>query len=94
MKSIRPVSDLRNNYSDISRSVHETGRPVFLTKNGEGDMVVLSMDAYENLEFSSEVYQKLLDAEREARSSTARFSSKEVLAAVRRATEDAESRIA
>ena len=39
---IRPVSDLRNNFADISRTVHETGEPVFLTKNGYGDMVVLS----------------------------------------------------
>ena len=44
---IRPVSDLRNNFADISRTVHETGEPVFLTKNGYGDMVVLSMEAYE-----------------------------------------------
>lgn len=39
---IRPVSDLRNNFADISKTVHETKKPVFLTKNGFGDMVVLS----------------------------------------------------
>ena len=44
---IRPVSDLRNNFADISRTVHETAKPVFLTKNGYGDMVVMSMEAYE-----------------------------------------------
>ena len=37
MPHIRPVSDLRNNFSDISKIVHETGEPVFLTKNGYGD---------------------------------------------------------
>ena len=42
--AIRPVSDLRNNFADISKTVHETGKPVFLTKNGFGDMVVLSME--------------------------------------------------
>ena len=51
MKMIRPVSDLRNNFADISKTVHETAQPVFLTKNGYGDMVVLSMDAFENLQF-------------------------------------------
>ena len=56
MKMIRPVSDLRNNFADISKTVHETAQPVFLTKNGYGDMVVLSMDAFENLQFESEVY--------------------------------------
>ena len=49
MKTIRPVSDLRNNFADISKTVHETAKPVFLTKNGYGDMVVLSMEAYEIL---------------------------------------------
>lgn len=45
MKMIRPVSDLRNSFADISKTVHETAKPVFLTKNGYGDMVVLSMEA-------------------------------------------------
>lgn len=61
---IRPVSDLRNNFADISKTVHETQRPVFLTKNGFGDMVVLSMEAYENLQLESEIYFKLAEAER------------------------------
>lgn len=37
MNNIRPVSDLRNNFSEISKTVHETKQPVFLTKNGFGD---------------------------------------------------------
>jgi len=41
MPKIRPVSDLRNNFADISRIVHETAEPVFLTKNGYDDMVVI-----------------------------------------------------
>ena len=80
MKMIRPVSDLRNNFADISKTVHE---PVFLTKNGYGDMVVLSMDAFENLQFESEVYFKLQEAEREAKLTDKRYSSKEVLKAMR-----------
>ena len=62
MNTIRPVSDLRNNFADISRTVHETAQPVFLTRNGYGDMVVMSMEAYENLQFESQVYFKLQDA--------------------------------
>ncbi|MDO5115913.1 MAG: type II toxin-antitoxin system Phd/YefM family antitoxin [Synergistaceae bacterium] len=83
MKTIRPVSDLRNNFSDISKTVHETAQPVFLTKNGYGDMVVLSMEAYERLQFDSEVYFKLLEAEREAEYTDKRYSPKEVLRAMR-----------
>ena len=48
MNMIRPVSDLRNNFADISKTVHETAQPVFLTKNGYGDMVIMSMQAYES----------------------------------------------
>ena len=83
MKMIRPVSDLRNNFADISKTVHETAQPVFLTKNGYGDMVVLSMEAFEALHFDSVVYFKLQEAEREAELTSIRFSSKEVLTAMR-----------
>ena len=51
MSQIRPVSDLRNHFSDISRTVHETSEPVILTKNGYGDMVVLSYDEYEKYQY-------------------------------------------
>ena len=55
----------------------------FLTKNGYGDMVVLSMEAFENLQFESEVYFKLKEAEREADLTNQRYSSKEVLKAMK-----------
>lgn len=83
MNMIRPVSDLRNNFADISKTVHETAQPVFLTKNGYGDMVVLSMEAYENLQFESEVYFKLQAAEREAKMTNTRYSSKDALKAMK-----------
>ena len=83
MKMIRPVSDLRNNFAEISKTVHETAQPVFLTKNGYGDMVVLSMEAFENLQFESEIYFKLQAAERKAELSSERYSSKDVLKAMK-----------
>ena len=85
MKMIRPVSDLRNNFADISKTVHETAQPVFLTKNGYGDMVVMSMEAFESLQVESEVYFKLQAAEREAELTDKRYSSKEILQAMREA---------
>ena len=78
MPLIKPVSDLRNNFADISRVVHETDEPVFLTKNGYGDMVVMSMEAYERHQFESEVYFKLKEAELEAKTTNKRYSHKEV----------------
>lgn len=83
MNNIRPVSDLRNNFAEISKTVHETKQPVFLTKNGFGDMVVLSMEAYESLQFESEVYFKLKEAEKEAEINSTRYSAKEVLKALK-----------
>lgn len=76
-KSIRPISDLRNKFADISKKVHETNEPVFLTKNGYGDMVVMSIESYESLKFESEIYFKLLEAEK-SRKTSKRYSQADV----------------
>ncbi|MCD8509308.1 MAG: type II toxin-antitoxin system Phd/YefM family antitoxin [Bacillus sp. (in: Bacteria)] len=83
MPYIRPVSDLRNNFADISRTVHETAEPVFLTKNGYGDMVVMSIEAYERKLFESDIYFKLKEAELEAKSKDKRLSHEEVVSDLR-----------
>lgn len=49
MALIRPCADLRNNYNEISKICHETNQPIYITKNGTNDLVVLSNAAYENL---------------------------------------------
>ena len=56
-----------------------------MTKNGYGDMVVLSMEAFEQLQFESEVYFKLQAAEREAEESNTRYSGRDVLTAMKAA---------
>jgi len=83
MPRIRPVSDLRNNFADISRMVHETSEPVFLTKNGHGDMVVMSIEAYERKQFESEIFFKLKEAQLEAESTDVRYSHEEVFSDLR-----------
>ena len=50
MAVIRPSAELRNNYNEISRICHETQQPVYITKNGADDLVVLSNEAYEKNE--------------------------------------------
>lgn len=65
---IRPSSDLRNKFAEISELVHEKGEPVFITKNGRDDMVVMSMAAFEQKEAKLELMEKLLEAESEVRS--------------------------
>jgi len=58
MPVIRPCADLRNNYNEISRICHETKKPVFITKNGRNDVVILSSEAFETYD---EAYETLAE---------------------------------
>ena len=49
MPIIRPSSDLRNNYNEISTMCHKTNKPVYITKNGAGDLAIMSIELYEEL---------------------------------------------
>ena len=80
--NIRPVSDLRNHYSDVEREVGESG-PVFLTKNGYGSLVVMNMDQYEYL--VGGVEDALDAADRQAAASEVRYTHDEVFGSIRRA---------
>ena len=79
MTQIRPVSDLRNRFAEISHAVHESGEPVILTKNGYGDMVVLSYDAYERMNHEKFIASQLNAAEVEANATSQRFSHAQVM---------------
>ena len=59
MPQIRPSSDLRNNYNDISEFCHKYGEPVYITKNGTGDLAVMSIETYERLVGKFELYALL-----------------------------------
>lgn len=65
MPNIRPISDLRNNANEISELCHREREPVFITKNGVGDLVVMSIDTYERQQALLELYGKLSEAEGE-----------------------------
>ncbi|CAB1252876.1 type II toxin-antitoxin system Phd/YefM family antitoxin [Clostridium sp. MT-14] len=64
MPQIRPIKDLRNT-NEISEICHKSKEPVFITKNGYGDMVIMSMEIYERKMALLEVYKKLSEAEKE-----------------------------
>ena len=83
MQSVRPISDLRNKFTEISRDVHGSNEPVILTRNGSADMVVMSMKTFRSLEFDSEVYHRLKEAERQAAETDTRYTSEEVLASMK-----------
>lgn len=63
MPIIKPISDLRNKANRLSALVHKSDEPVFITKNGEGDMVLMSLAHYGKLERRLELYEKLAIAE-------------------------------
>ena len=56
MPNIRPSSDLRNKYNEISTYCHRYGEPVYITKNGTGDLAVMSIEAYEQFTSRFELY--------------------------------------
>ena len=81
MITIRPVSDLRNKFTEIESTVN-TGEPVFLTKNGYGSMVVMSIDAYSRM--NRNVEQALDEADEYAETTAERMTHEEVFGKLRR----------
>lgn len=62
MPRIIPIKDLKNT-SEISNLCHKTDEPVFVTKNGYGDMVIMSMESYEKYMYLFDIEKKLNEAE-------------------------------
>ena len=81
MINIRPVSDLRNKFPELEETVMESNEPVFLTKNGYGTMVLLSIEQYSVLTDDTE--RKLDEADAAAANSDKRSSADEVFSRVR-----------
>lgn len=75
MIQIRPVSDLRNKFTEIEETI-KVGNPVYLTKNGYGSMVIMSIETYSNL--TNAIDNELEKAEIEARKTKKRYTHKEV----------------
>ena len=78
--NIRPISDLRNRYADVERDVIEGG-PVFLTKNGYGSMLVMSVEQFEHINGGVEF--ALDAADRQAATTSLRYTHEEVFGSIR-----------
>ena len=88
MINIRPVSDLRNKYTEIEKLVLENGEEVYLTKNGYGTMVVMSINKYAEMvnevEYNKYIENALDEAEMEADNpSTTYYTHEEIFDEIR-----------
>ena len=83
MPTIRPSADLRNKYHEISEICHQYPEPVFITKNGQGDLAVMSIETYEMLIGKMELYN-LLDEGLKARDAGQVEPANEVIADIRK----------
>lgn len=81
MIQIKPVSDLRNKFPEIEKIVNE-GEPVYLTKNGYGAMVVLSLETYSKL--TDDVETMLDEADFAAENDSRRYTHEQVFEGIRR----------
>ena len=81
MINIRPVSDLRNKYPEIEKLVLQEDEAVYLTKNGYGSMVVMSLDKYtklmSNVEYNEYIEKALEEAEKEAQNPNTKYLTHE-----------------
>ena len=89
MIKIRPVSDLRNKYPEIEELVLKENESVYLTKNGYGSMVVMSLEKYskllKDLEYNEYIENALDEADREAENPNTKYlSHEEVFGSIRR----------
>ena len=79
MEKTRPLTDLRDKFEEVCDAVHQTAEPILLTKEGQGDMVLMSLDAYEKMEYDWKVLAKLMVGEKEMKLTDKRYSVEKVL---------------
>ncbi len=72
MPTIKSSADLRNDYNGISNFCHQYSEPVFITKNGKGDLAVMSIEAYEQLLGRFELYSQIKEGLDDAQSGKVR----------------------
>jgi PHD/YefM family antitoxin component YafN of YafNO toxin-antitoxin module len=83
LPQIRPITDLRNT-NEISDLCHAKNEPIFITKNGYGDLVVMSVETYEAMIDENELDREIAQAEAEYRSDGKLHDARETLSTLRR----------
>ncbi len=83
MPIIKPISDLRNKSNEISKLARSSNEPIFITKNGEGDLVVMSMSHYSKMQLKLELLSKLSVAQNQRIDGDKGRTLKQVMANIR-----------
>ena len=89
--NIRPSAAIRHNYNEIADMCRKTAEPVFLTKNGEGDLVVMDIETYNRREKMLKLREELLAVEEDRMRGSKGYSVDEVTAMMRSAIKEAAS---
>lgn len=79
MPVIKSISSLRNKTREIASICHDQDEPVYLTTNGEGDLVVMSIEHYEKLKAKTELFEKLAVAQAQAAAGVKGFTHAQVI---------------
>ena len=89
---IRPSAAIRQNYNEIAEQCRKTGEPVFLTKNGEVDLVVMDIETYNRREKMLKLREELLAVEEDRMNGNKGYSVEEVAAMMRSVIQEASNR--
>jgi len=83
MPIIKPISDLRNKSNEISKLANDSNEPIYITKNGEGNLVVMSMNHYSKMQLKLDLLSKLSVAQKQKSSGDNGNSLKQVMSKIR-----------
>lgn len=83
MPIIKPISDLRNKSNEISKLANDSNEPIYITKNGEGDLVVMSMNHYSKMQLKLDLLSKLSVAQKQKSAGDKGNSLKQVMTNIR-----------
>jgi prevent-host-death family protein len=83
MPIIKPISDLRNKSNEISELAHSSNEPIFITKNGEGDLVVKSMAYYSKMQLKIDLLSKLSVAQNQKAAGDKGRTLKQIISNIR-----------
>ncbi len=83
MPIIKPISDLRNKSNEISKLANDSNEPIYITKNGEGDLVVMSMNHYSKMQLKLDLLSKLSVAQKQKSAGDTGSSLKQVMTKIR-----------